>query len=41
MSTANKLTYLNTTKGKIKDSINLTGANITNQTTFRYYKQWY
>jgi len=37
MSTANKLTYLNTTKGKIKDSINLTGANITNDTTFRNY----
>lgn len=37
MSTANKLTYLNTTKGKIKDSINLTGANIGNNDTFRSY----
>lgn len=37
MSTANKLTYLNTTKGKIKDSINLTGAGITNNDTFRSY----
>lgn len=32
-----KLTYLNTTKGKIKDSINLTGANIGNSDTFRSY----
>ena len=37
MSTANKLTYLNTTKTKIKDAINLTGANITND-TFRSYE---
>ena len=37
MSTANKLTYLSTTKGKIKDSINLTGANIGNNDTFRSY----
>ena len=37
MSTANKLTYLNTTKGKIKDSINLTGANIGSSDTFRSY----
>ena len=36
-TTADKLTYLNTTKGKIKDSINLTGAGITNQDTFRSY----
>lgn len=36
-TTAEKLTYLNTTKGKIKDSINLTGAGITNQDTFRSY----
>lgn len=34
---ADKLTYLNTTKGKIKDSINLTGANIGNSDTFRSY----
>lgn len=37
MSTANKLTYLNTTKGKIKDAINLTGANILSEDTFRSY----
>ena len=36
-TTAEKLTYLNTTKGKIKDSINLTGVGITNQDTFRSY----
>jgi hypothetical protein len=36
-TTAEKLTYLNTTKGKIKDSINLTGAGITNNDTFRSY----
>ena len=35
-TTAEKLTYLNTTKGKIKDSINLTGANITTE-PFRQY----
>lgn len=34
---SDKLTYLNTTKGKIKDSINLTGANIGNSDTFRSY----
>jgi len=39
MSTANKLTYLNTTKGKIKDSINLTGANIGTNDTFRSYEK--
>lgn len=33
---SDKLTYLNTTKGLIKDTINLTGANITND-TFRSY----
>ena len=33
-----KLTYLNETKGKIKDSINLTGAGITDQDTFRSYE---
>lgn len=36
-TTADKLTYLNETKGKIKDSINLTGAGITNNDTFRSY----
>ena len=36
---SDKLTYLNTTKGKIKDSINLTGAGITNQDTFRSYEK--
>ena len=36
-TTSDKLTYLNTTKGKIKDVINLTGANITSDTTFRNY----
>lgn len=36
-TTADKLTYLNTTKGKIKDSINLTGANIGSNDTFRSY----
>lgn len=36
-TTAQKLDYLNTTKGKIKDSINLTGAGITNATKFRNY----
>ena len=35
-TTSEKLTYLNTTKGKIKDSINLTGANITTE-PFRQY----
>lgn len=33
---SDKLTYLNTTKGLIKDTINLTGAGITND-TFRSY----
>lgn len=33
---SDKLTYLNTTKSKIKESINLTGANLTNE-TFREY----
>lgn len=36
-TTSDKLTYLNTTKGKIKDVINMTGANITSDTTFRNY----
>ena len=39
MSTANKLTYLNTTKGKIKDAINLTNANILSEDTFRSYAE--
>lgn len=34
---ATKLEYLNTTKEKIKDSINLTGANLTSEDTFRSY----
>jgi len=34
---ATKLTYLNTTKGLIKDSINALGGNLTNQSTFRSY----
>lgn len=36
MSIADKLTYLNETKQLIKESINLTGANITNE-PFRDY----
>lgn len=36
-TTSDKLTYLNTTKGKIKDVINMIGANITSDTTFRNY----
>lgn len=36
-TTAEKLTYLNETKSKIKDNINLTGAGLTNQTPFRQY----
>ena len=35
-TTSEKLSYLNTTKGKIKDSINLTGANLTTE-PFRQY----
>ena len=34
---ATKLEYLNTTKEKIRDSINLTGANIGTSDTFRSY----
>jgi len=34
---ATKLTYLNTTKQKIKDAINNIGGNITSETTFRQY----
>ena len=37
MSTATKLTYLNDTKGLLKDSINSLGGEITSQTTFRQY----
>jgi len=37
MSTANKLTYLNTTKSKIRNTINITGANLTEENTFRSY----
>ena len=36
MSTAQKLSYLNETKTQLKDTINLTGANLTND-TFRSY----
>ena len=36
-TTSEKLTYLNTTKEKIRDSINLTGANIGTSDTFRSY----
>lgn len=32
-----KLTYLNTTKQKLKDSINALGGDITSETTFRNY----
>jgi hypothetical protein len=37
MAISDKLTYLNTTKGKIKDAINLTNANILSEDTFRSY----
>ena len=37
MGTTQKLTYLNDTKGLLKDSINSIGGNITSQTTFRQY----
>lgn len=37
MSIANKLTYLNTTKQKIKDGINALGGGLTNESTFRSY----
>lgn len=36
MSTSDKLTYLNTTKSKIKQAINLAGASLTNE-PFRQY----
>lgn len=36
-TTAEKLTYLNETKGLLKDSINSLGGEITPQTTFRNY----
>ena len=36
-TTAEKLTYLNDTKGLLKDSINSLGGEITSQTTFRQY----
>ena len=36
-TTTEKLTYLNDTKGLLKDSINSLGGNITSQTTFRQY----
>lgn len=37
MSTANKLLYLGETKSILKDTINMSNANITNSTTFRNY----
>ena len=37
MSIADKLIYLNTTKEKLKDSINNIGGSITDETTFRAY----
>ena len=37
MATADKLSYLNTTKTKIRESINLTGAGLTASDTFRSY----
>ena len=37
MSTANKLLYLGETKLILKDTINMSNANITNSTTFRNY----
>lgn len=39
MSIANKLIYLNTTKEKLKDSINNIGGSITDETTFRAYAE--
>lgn len=36
-TTAEKLTYLNTTKQKIKDAINNIGGSITSETPFRQY----
>ena len=36
-TTSQKLTYLNDTKGLLKDRINSLGGNITSQTTFRNY----
>ena len=38
-TTSDKLTYLNTTKDKLKTTINYTGANIDNNTTFREYDE--
>lgn len=37
MATIDKLNYLNTTKGLIKDALNDLGAGITNDDTFRSY----
>lgn len=36
---SDKLTYLNQTKGKIKDMINYSGEKITSETTFRDYSK--
>lgn len=38
-TTADKLTYLNTTKAQIKDGINRLGGELTNLDTFREYKE--
>jgi len=38
-TTAEKLTYLNTTKAQIKDGINRLGGELTNLDTFREYKE--
>ena len=37
MSTVDKLIYLNTTKTKLRNVINITGANLTEENTFRSY----
>ena len=37
MSTADKLTYLNTTKGMIKDAVNTVGVDVADSDTFREY----
>ena len=39
-TTADKLTYLNQTKGLLKDRLNSLGATITSSTTFRNYLTW-
>jgi hypothetical protein len=39
-TTADKLTYLNNTKGLLKDRLNSLGATITSSTTFKNYLTW-